>query len=262
MSKKCAYCLKEGELTKEHIFPNAILRKSPKLADVSFSSAAGNKLIHTDTVIKDVCSTCNNIPLSRLDSYGTNIFEKYCLSNLNICKKLVLENLDHPKLCRWLLKLCYNSSRVTNHSDSQSLRSLRKIIIDVEKKIPNDISIFTGIINPVNSLIEGKEKIVYPNTLRVGVFQIPGYNEQFRIIRFIELFQIMFLIIRPIRKPKKIVNIIYNSLLKSDFNFTQIDYKKSNHTIPISNLNLRDVSKDHFVQNSKIYKDYLKNNHA
>lgn len=72
--KNCAYCGKSEKLTKEHIWPNTLIKKYEDLLTYNKNQ---NKFYKGDAVIKDVCSECNNIHLSKLDSYLSGLFDAY-----------------------------------------------------------------------------------------------------------------------------------------------------------------------------------------
>ena len=71
--KKCAYCGEElgsplHDKTDEHIIPNSLLKLYPK-QDISIYNTK-RFVDNRGMTIADVCSSCNNGILSKLDSYG------------------------------------------------------------------------------------------------------------------------------------------------------------------------------------------------
>jgi len=79
--KRCAYCSVEGSLTKEHIWPSAIIRKyDEKLA--SYNKIIDG-LVYSDPIIKDVCKNCKNVILSKLDAYLSKLYDKHLHDRLS-----------------------------------------------------------------------------------------------------------------------------------------------------------------------------------
>lgn len=78
--KKCAYC---GEIlgspfhskTDEHIIPDSLLKLYPE-QDISIHNTS-RFVDNRGMTISDVCSSCNNGFLSKLDSYGKQLIESY-----------------------------------------------------------------------------------------------------------------------------------------------------------------------------------------
>lgn len=108
----CSYCGKSCKPTKEHIIPNGFLNKMNRKEMISESDAVPNRLVYNDLVIKDVCSTCNNGPLSELDGYALSL-----ILNYNDVRKKLKSKIDFSYdlqlLQRWLLKVAFNSARST-----------------------------------------------------------------------------------------------------------------------------------------------------
>ena len=68
--KKCAYCLSTSKkLTREHIIPKGIIDLFPE-SDYVYGQ---NIPFKGESIIKDVCASCNNENLSDLDSYGKTL---------------------------------------------------------------------------------------------------------------------------------------------------------------------------------------------
>lgn len=106
--KTCSYCGKAGQLTKEHIWPSNIIKKYEiKLASYNRKS---NGFIHADPVIKDVCPQCNNVYLSKLDAYLSEMYDSFLYKCLDPgeCTSI---NYSFELLLRSLLKISYNSAR-------------------------------------------------------------------------------------------------------------------------------------------------------
>src|SRR5207253_587465 len=80
--------------------------------DMRYSEAANRVLDQTDLVIKDVFIECNNGPLSQLDAYACNLFDKY-FNTFHKADELVDFSFEYGLLRRWLLKVSYNCARAS-----------------------------------------------------------------------------------------------------------------------------------------------------
>ena len=60
--------------------------------------------------IKDVCPKCNNDVLSKLDSYGLELYKR-CFYRIADAGESVTFDYDYERLLRWILKLNFNSAR-------------------------------------------------------------------------------------------------------------------------------------------------------
>lgn len=124
--KACAYCLSEGNLTKEHIWPRTLIQKYNAL--ITYNPKKHDFYVGEPTV-KDVCAICNNKYLSKLDSYLS------CLYDASFAKILapgddVLFSYNYDLLLRALLKISYNSSRAFREKyDTKVLSDFSKYIL-------------------------------------------------------------------------------------------------------------------------------------
>jgi hypothetical protein len=161
MSKRmCAYCKKNNKLTREHIWPAGIIKKVNHRGRYS---SLFNKVIWSDFTIKDVCATCNNGVLSEIDSYGLQLFNQYFEYYININSEIEF-NYNYSLLARWLLKLSFNSARAVK-SDFERLEKYSEVLIDLEKELPFDFSIFLDIVLP--TLNPENEKQIFPDSNRI-----------------------------------------------------------------------------------------------
>jgi hypothetical protein len=72
MSKVCAYCDIEGAMTKEHIWPKALIERWE--SELKTYNPRTGKFYAGEPVVKDVCANCNNVCLSQLDQYLTDTY--------------------------------------------------------------------------------------------------------------------------------------------------------------------------------------------
>lgn len=94
-------------LTKEHIWPNCLIDKYESLLTYSKRE---KKFYKGDPTVKDVCECCNNVKLSKLDSYLCALYDKH-LSRIFMPGEAVTFSYDYDLLVRSLLKVSYNSAR-------------------------------------------------------------------------------------------------------------------------------------------------------
>jgi len=110
--KKCAYCDATENFTKEHIFPASIIKTY-----TTEMRSINDKIDHDfqgDLVIGDVCATCNNGALSKLDASFIKTFKSQMAEPLNPGDEVVFE-FDYDLLLRELLKISYNSARASKN---------------------------------------------------------------------------------------------------------------------------------------------------
>ena len=131
MKKKCAYCDADGPLTKEHLWPAALHRRLKEanghIEDVFYLTRL-ERTIPSEPQIKDVCVTCNNGALSVLDDYICHLFVKYFVRVLELGDKVVFK-YDYHQLTRWLLKMSFNSARISDSADVFAFTPLKQYIL-------------------------------------------------------------------------------------------------------------------------------------
>lgn len=107
-TKKCAYCGIDSPLTREHIWPDSLIKKYNE-ALKTYNKRTNNFYIG-DPVIKDVCKTCNNTILNNLDGYISTLYDEYLYNKLSPGESASL-GYNYDLLLRSLLKISYNSAR-------------------------------------------------------------------------------------------------------------------------------------------------------
>lgn len=142
-SKRCAYCDRTCQLTREHVIPRWY-NDTPG-ENVTFNARV--PLLHDkgDLVVKDVCKRCNGGPLGSLDGYGKELYERY-FQFLVYEKESISFAFDGDRLVRWILKLSYNSAR-THRADVAILRNYRNVMLG-EEQIPEKISCWLHVVSP------------------------------------------------------------------------------------------------------------------
>ena len=173
MAKTCAYCDAPPPLTKEHIWPNGFLKRGD--FRVKFSAKA-NQTFAGDLTISDVCARCNNGPLSALDAHACELFDRR-FSKFVEAGAIVPFNYDYGLLMRWLLKVSFNSARLTGQ-DVALLSRYREAILAEHPCSPAFVAAYVATISPSNMVDpdKGTTRKIYPHAARCGPLQIPGID--------------------------------------------------------------------------------------
>ena len=183
--KRCAYCDKEGKLTKEHIWPKGIVKRMPEL-EVKYLKSK-KKFFSSELIISDVCADCNNIKLSILDNYLCKLYDLYFETYIEKEEEIIF-NYDYDLLLRSLLKITYNTSRTENRNNNV-FTQFREYILNGGRVYKN-IIIRLDLISP--SIVNGKK--IYPKSARCGGVDI-GINTDKFILRMISINSYYFYII-------------------------------------------------------------------
>lgn len=160
--KVCAYCLLESGLTKEHIWPRTLIQKYDSL--ITYNPRKHNFYIG-EPVVKDVCATCNNTHLSKLDNYLSYLYDA-SFAKILAPGEDVIFSYQYDLLLRSLLKISYNSSRAFREKSDISVLSdfseyilhggnSQKVIIHLQivtasKMMNADTGEFLGDLSPIN----------------------------------------------------------------------------------------------------------------
>lgn len=192
--KNCAYCGKPEKLTKEHIWPSTLIKKYEDLLTYNKSK---NKFYKGDAVIKDVCSECNNVHLSKLDFYLSNLFDAHLKNILNPGESAYLE-YDYDQLLRALLKISFNSARSSATDKTiKAHKKLTKYILEgiCRGSIMLRLQIVTAskAINPQDNT----EKMFRPEVLRCTDIGYDGALGNRFMVRMIAINSFWFYIIIP-----------------------------------------------------------------
>jgi hypothetical protein len=142
--KKCAFCDGDGPMTKEHMMPEWLCSINRPSSSVLNKKA--NKIMSGDMEIRDVCSICNNVNLSKLDAYAKSLHDEYFSRQIRR-SELVDFRFDYSVLLRWLLKSAYNSARIYDDICAcNALKRYRTFILNGEM-LPKEILLFCQIIS-------------------------------------------------------------------------------------------------------------------
>lgn len=140
--KECAYCKKAtNDLTGEHVIPNGLLNLYPD-QDITFSQDKKYK-DNEGLTINDVCASCNNDLLGDLDGYGVSLIKENFMHDFKSDEKYVL-SYNYNKLSRWLMKIAYNTDRVSK-IDNAVIKNTTRYILHADDNEKPLFSIFGGL---------------------------------------------------------------------------------------------------------------------
>jgi len=180
----CAYCGKSGKLTKEHIFPNWMLRVTDY--QVAYSEKAGRRIGRNQT-INDVCAACNNGPLGALDGHVKALYQSYMVEWVREGQGIAFE-YDYGLLLRWLLKVSYNSSRASG-VDCLALGRYRDVLCTSFASSPIFMIGFVGTIKPtdIQDIKTQERRTLFPQGVRIGRLQAPMDRDRRYSLRAIQI---------------------------------------------------------------------------
>jgi hypothetical protein len=186
----CAYCDKSCPPTREHVIPRWY-NDTPGVAE-TFSARAPLTHLQGDLIVRDVCRSCNSGPLSSLDGYGKELYNRYFASPI-YAGETVNVDYDGDRLLRWLLKVSYNSARAQN-ADVRVLREYRKVMLG-ESPLPDRIRCWLHLVTatcfdpaakaarPARRDEQGHPNVDEPLWFRIGQFRLPSYPALFLVQR-------------------------------------------------------------------------------
>jgi hypothetical protein len=153
----CAYCSQKGKLTREELFPKSLVHRTPSYR-ANIDHTRPDKPLEAVPIVRDVCAQCNNVRLGALDSYAAKLGDKYF--NVFLEKPLNVEfECDTERLLRWLLKLLFNSVRVSGLT-TDAYAGLCPFILGRESDPGVKLDLLLGVIEPFRS--ETSNELVYP----------------------------------------------------------------------------------------------------
>ena len=157
----CAYCKEDKKATREHVTPDFIYKilKQQDGEHISWNSNFDDYKRNVESVIKDVCAKCNNEYLADLDSYGQEFVESNNIHQATYLTNLIL-NYNYELLSRWLLKVAYNSTRMTKGNTANFTPYINYILYGDKKEAPNNKYFF--IIMELLKPQLDKEDNIYP----------------------------------------------------------------------------------------------------
>lgn len=153
-ARACAYCATaDTPLTREHLWPTAMHKRrldaeeEEERSDWGMWVAKIGKDLKSEQTIRDVCASCNNGVLSELDSYACRLFDEYFARNLEK-DELVRFCADYHSLKRWLLKLCFNSARISQSVDLMVFPPLLPYIRGESDAVGRSVQLYVALQHP------------------------------------------------------------------------------------------------------------------
>ena len=141
------------------------------------------KTFRGDITIKDVCQYCNNGPLSKLDDYICQLYDKYFV-HVPKPRTSIQFRYDFSLLMRWLLKISYNASRTTG-IDADVLSGYSSVLISDYPASPIHAVAFVGIAKPgwLKKANTRKRIKIEPTLIRCGPVVLPEveYHEWYTL---------------------------------------------------------------------------------
>jgi hypothetical protein len=202
MSKTCIYCGSAGKLTKEHIWPNAIIDH----CGMEFTHNPRNLNFHKgDPVIKDVCGSCNSTLMQPLDNYIIMLTKSHFSKDV-LPGQAVSFTFNFDLLFRTLLRISFNSARA-QCDDQGILKYFNKIIpyIIGTRKRPSGTKLRLQIVTSSRAIntTTGETKIFRHDMFRSATLNyMNNKGSKFRI-RLVAIKSYWFYIIFPVKKFTK-----------------------------------------------------------
>lgn len=141
---QCAYCGRSGKMTREHLIPHCLLKRTSTYTFKFLERA--QSVIKGEQTVRDVCEDCNSGILSKLDTYACQLHDEF-FSTIVREKSQVSFQYDYHRLTRWLLKVSYNSARVNNEGDADLLSQARGYVL-TGVDAPTHLKVFLQLVIP------------------------------------------------------------------------------------------------------------------
>jgi len=197
--EECAFCLENKNMTREHLWPASLHKRLKLINDQKrgyFWLNSKSKILAVEPKIQDVCADCNNGILSQLDNYICNIFDSN-FSHMPEKDEVVSLEYDYHLLKRWLLKMCYNSARISNSPDLFVLKKLLPYILGENEKLSQSVQIFLQLTYPQKlpeDISSADIDKLYPDINRVGFMQFKVKNVGQKLLRAVHIRSYMFIL--------------------------------------------------------------------
>lgn len=171
--RTCAYCGSEGEITKEHLYPNCLQKRREGNRVYSSDAIPGTFVGGSALQIKDVCDDCNSGVLSELDQYFCGLYDSNIDSRVVRSGEQVQFRYEYDFLLRWLLKMLYNNARAGNAAEDhvERLREYSDYIIG-EETIPAEILLLARLTIP----FEGEDGEIPPSHMTCGLIELEDFD--------------------------------------------------------------------------------------
>lgn len=218
--RSCAFCGTKNKLSREHIFPNSVIRKF-EVEMLSFSDKS-DTTFKSDLVVKDVCAICNNGVLSEVDSKFVKLFKKNMLQPFQPGDSVDFR-FDYNDLLRALLKISFNSARASSDG-FKAVTALRKYVPFIIGKINKPPNVLLRLLivtssNRLNTETNKFEGMMKAELLRSCKVNYNGPHHSNFMIRLVALNSFWFYLIIPF---KPVSRSKMNSFLESYIEFNHL----------------------------------------
>lgn len=187
-------------------------------------------------VISDVCGPCNNGPLSALDAYGVELYDKY-FSNYYLGDEPLTFKYDYQRLAKWLLKLSFNAARA-NQSDHVRLAHYRHSILDADCDLPEDFSIAVDLLIP--EVMAPDMEPVLPASNRICRITFSKAIDDWCTVRLVAINSFYFwILIQDV--PDMQVNMDHAKAVLAKISGTRLDEKSTSALLSSSGASILDV---------------------
>lgn len=199
--RACAFCGDTKNLTREHIFPNGVLKRFE--SDMLSYSDKSKRMFKADLVVKDVCKLCNNGVLSDIDSSFVKLYDNFIRTPLLPGSNAEL-NFDYDLLLRELLKISFNSARASADG-FKAIKALKKYVpyilgnVDSAPDLMLRLQIVTSS-KKLNTETNKFEGMMEAELLRSCKMVYRGPQHSSYIIRLVALNSFWFYLIVPLKK--------------------------------------------------------------
>jgi hypothetical protein len=145
------------------------------------------KVIPNEPTVRDVCSKCNNGELAVLDRYICQLFDRSFVHLHERYEKVIFE-YDYHLLKRWLLKMSFNSARVSSSADKVVFPPLLPYIKGTSEAVGRSVQLYLQLSYPAGipeNLLEPElPRIHYPTINRCGHL---WFNIEGKVLRAVHL---------------------------------------------------------------------------
>ncbi|GGP76602.1 MULTISPECIES: hypothetical protein [Shewanella] len=232
--KCCAFCGVQKKLSREHVFPNGVIRKLEE-GMLSLNDKS-DKVFKADLVVKDVCEPCNNGILSEIDGRFVKLFEDNMLQPIQPGDNVEFE-FNYNDLLRELLKISYNSARASADG-FKAVAALRKYVPYILGKVNDapDVMLRLLIVTSSNRLntetnqIEGTMEARLLRSCKVSYNGPQHSNFMIRLLAFNSFWFYLIIPLKPVSSSK--IEVFINGFMDS-YHLTGIPICKTMKSVSI-----------------------------
>ncbi|MBR2046503.1 MAG: hypothetical protein IJ958_10285 [Agathobacter sp.] len=265
---KCAYCDFEGKMTKEHVIPKGFINHMNWENQIVAIEKAPARVINAELMIKDVCATCNNGELSKLDAYALNLFIE-CNDAISISTRKFYFKYNYDYLARWLLKICFNSARANGSDYDASVYQKNTNYILNREKASSKISIYATLlgydnINPELARMCShmqKDRTYEFDWFRIGPFKNLNIMTYYSALRVVIINSIAFLVV--VSDSEEEYEEIRKNIFQGEYNFCELQkngkvWLKKDYNFMMDSFRSNMAIKENFMKKRPKVEDSLR----